>query len=73
MFLSPEQEIEVNNLILKEAEINRKIRELQKDLKSEKNALSASITILNVLVIPLVVAIVGILVCMRRRLTTVAR
>jgi len=73
MFASPEQQAEITKLRQKVVEINREIRGLEKDLKREKDALSATVIILNVLVIPISVAIIGTIVCMRRRSTTVAR
>ncbi|NNC90500.1 MAG: hypothetical protein HKN82_18755 [Akkermansiaceae bacterium] len=73
LYLSPEQEAEIVKLRQKNVEARRAIRELQKDLKREKDKLSANVTILNVLIIPLAVAILGILVQMRRRSVTEAR
>lgn len=73
LYLSPEQEAEIANLRQMTVESRRQIREQQKDLKRAKDKLTAKFTMLNVLVIPLVVAIVGIIVQIRRRSATEAR
>jgi ABC-type uncharacterized transport system involved in gliding motility auxiliary subunit len=73
MFLSPEQVAEEKKWRSQIGAFNKDIRELQKDLKREKDALSSYVTMLNVLVIPLIVAIIGIIVQMRRRSITEAR
>ena len=73
MLLSPEQLAEEKAWRAQITQTNKDIRELQKDLKREKDALSSNVTMLNILVIPLLIAIIGVIVQMRRRSVTEAR
>ena len=73
MFLSPEQIAEEKNWRSQISQFNKDIRDLQKDLKRDKDTLSAKVTLLNVLVIPLIIALIGVVVQWRRRSATEAR
>lgn len=70
---NPQVQAEIKKLQLEGTEANKQIRELQKDLKRDKDRLSANVTLLNLAVIPGLVAIIGILVLARRRATAAAR
>ena len=69
----PQVQAEAKKFQLQIRENSKKIRELQKDLKKEKDALTATVISLNVLVVPILVAAIGIGVLGRRRLAAAAR
>jgi ABC-type uncharacterized transport system involved in gliding motility auxiliary subunit len=73
LFLSPEQEAEIRKLREEQVEYSRMIRELQKDLRRQKDNLAGRITLLNVGVMPAVVIVAGLGLFIRRRSATRAR
>jgi ABC-type uncharacterized transport system involved in gliding motility auxiliary subunit len=73
LYASPEQEAELKKLNEKEIEINRNIRDKQKDLKREKDTLSANITVLNLAVVPGFVLLFALGVWLSRRSSSRAR
>lgn len=70
---NPEVLAEIQKIQLESNDIGKKIRELEKDLKREKDALAANVTRLNVVVVPIIVAIIGIAILARRRMAAAAR
>lgn len=73
LLLSPEQEAEIRNLRTQQVEFSRQIRELQKDLRKEKDQLAAKVTIANVVIVPLGVLLAGFFVFLKRRSATRAK
>jgi ABC-type uncharacterized transport system involved in gliding motility auxiliary subunit len=73
ILLNDAQEAEIRNLEAKRVEYNRRIREEQKGLRSQKESLATRMVVLNVLLVPLLVAFLGVAVFLRRRSLTRAR
>lgn len=73
LLLSPEQEAEIAKLTTEQVKYAKQIRELQKDLRRQKDDLTGSITLLNVAVMPSLVVIVGLGLYLQRRRSTRAR
>ncbi len=73
LYLSPEQEAEIEKLRKEQADYSRRIREQQKDLRRQKDRLAGNITLLNVAVVPTFVILFGLLLHFIRRSSTRAR
>ena len=73
LFLSPEQEAEIENLRKQQVEYSRLIREQEKDLRRQKDNLAGNITLLNVVVVPVLVILYGLSLYIARRSSTRAR
>ena len=73
LFLSPEQEAEIANLRKEQVKYAKQIREMQKDLRRQKNELSGRITLLNVAIMPALVILIGLGLFFQRRASTRAR
>jgi ABC-type uncharacterized transport system involved in gliding motility auxiliary subunit len=73
LFLSPEQEAEIKKFRKENVDINKKQRELMKDLRREKDSIAGRITLANVLGMPLLVILFGIGLLVKRRSATRAR
>lgn len=73
LFLSPEQEAEIENLRKQQVEYSRLIREQEKDLRRQKDNLAGNITLLNVVVVPVLVILFGLSLYIARRSSTRAR
>ncbi len=71
--LSPEQEAEIRKLRKEQVEYSKLIREQQKDLRRQKDALAGKITLLNVAAMPLLVILFGLGLFLLRRRSTRAR
>lgn len=71
--LSPEQEETIKILNKKKVDAGRNIRELEKDLRREKDNLAGRITLYNVLPMPLLVILLGLGLYLYRRSSTRAR
>jgi ABC-type uncharacterized transport system involved in gliding motility auxiliary subunit len=71
--LSPEQQKEIENLEKESAESNRKLRQVQKDLRREVDSLETRVTWINILVVPVLVCVGGILLAGYKRKLTAAR
>ena len=71
--LEGEAKEEYDKALAKQAEANKALRELRKDLQREKDSLSLRYTLANVLVVPAFVILVGLGVFMKRRFSTSAR
>jgi ABC-type uncharacterized transport system involved in gliding motility auxiliary subunit len=69
LHLSPEQEAEIVQLRKQQVEASRSIRNLEKDLKREKDNLSGRITLLNVAAMPALVTLfaIGLFIVHRSR------
>jgi ABC-type uncharacterized transport system involved in gliding motility auxiliary subunit len=73
LFLSPEQEAEIENLRKQQVEYSRLIREQEKDLRRQKDNLAGNITLLNVVVVPVLAILFGLSLYIARRSSTRAR
>ncbi|MEN3941195.1 GldG family protein [Prosthecobacter sp. SYSU 5D2] len=68
----PRQIKELNELMRTQSDINREIREVKKTQNKEIDFTESMITLLNFLVVPLLVISVGLLLAIRRRVSTAA-
>ncbi len=73
LYASPEQEAEIKKLREQQVDSGRQIRELQKDLKSNKDMLTARITAWNLFAVPAAVLFAGFAVWFSRRRSSRAR
>lgn len=73
LYLSPEQEAEIVKLRQEEVDARKQIRELEKDLRREKDQISGKIIAYNVAGVPVIVILVGIGLFIVRRARTGAR
>ena len=73
LYLSPEQEAEIKKFREQEVESRKQVRELQKDLKREKDKLAGTATLVNVLAMPCIVVLAGLGTLLKRRSSTRAR
>jgi ABC-type uncharacterized transport system involved in gliding motility auxiliary subunit len=71
--LSPEQQAELGNLEKVSAETNKKLRQVQKDLAQEVDSLKTRLTWVNIAVVPMAVALCGILLAVYKRKLTAAK
>jgi ABC-type uncharacterized transport system involved in gliding motility auxiliary subunit len=71
--ISPEQQREIENLEKESAETNRKLRQVQKDLRREVDSLQTRVTWLNILTVPALVCVGGIMLATYKRKLTAAR
>jgi ABC-type uncharacterized transport system involved in gliding motility auxiliary subunit len=71
--LSPEQEAEIRKLRKEQVEYSKLIREQQKDLRRQKDKLAGKITLFNVVLMPVIVIILGLILFIQRRRSTRAR
>jgi ABC-type uncharacterized transport system involved in gliding motility auxiliary subunit len=73
LFLSPEQESEIAKLREQQVSYSKLIREQEKDLRRQKDALAGKITLLNVAAMPALVILFGLGLFLKRRSSTRAR
>ncbi|QTN31292.1 Gldg family protein [Akkermansiaceae bacterium] len=73
LYLSPEQEAEIQKLREQQVEYARLTREQQKDLRRQKDKLAGKITLLNVAAMPAFVILFGLALFLKRRSSTRAR
>ena len=71
--LSPEQEAEIRNLRKQEVDARKQIRDLQKDLRRDKDKLAGIAMASNIFIMPLLVILFGIGLLVKRRTATRAR
>lgn len=71
--LDPNQAKGLQELMDTQADINRKIREIRKKQNKEIDRTENMLTLANVLLMPLIVIVVGLLLALRRRAATAAR
>lgn len=71
--LTKEMQAEVDKLNKELADGNKRLREIQKDMAKEKDRLESKLIWANILVVPLLVAIIGIAIAAYRRQRTAAR
>jgi len=73
LYLSPAQEEEIKKLRAEQVEYSKLIREQEKELRRQKDKLSAKITLLNVAAMPTLVVLIGLALFIQRRRATRAR
>jgi len=73
LFLSPEQEAEIQKLREEQVKYARLIREQEIDLRRQKDQLAGRVTKLNVAVMPSIVILIGLGLYLKRRSATRAR
>ena len=73
LYLSPAQEEEIKKLRAEQVEYSKLIREQEKELRRQKDKLSAKITLLNVAAMPTFVVLAGLALFIQRRRATRAR
>ncbi|MEY4569870.1 MAG: hypothetical protein RLZZ398_1309 [Verrucomicrobiota bacterium] len=73
LYLSPAQEEEIKKLRAEQVEYSKLIREQEKELRRQKDKLSAKITLLNVAAMPTCVVLAGFALFIQRRRATRAR
>jgi ABC-type uncharacterized transport system involved in gliding motility auxiliary subunit len=71
--LSPEQQVEMDNLRKREAEISRELRQVNKDLRRSVVSLQRRIEWLNIAAVPLAVCAAGVGMAMYKRKRTSAK
>ncbi|MEK0450043.1 MAG: hypothetical protein RL088_2311 [Verrucomicrobiota bacterium] len=71
--LSPEQQAEIANFKKKEGEVKKQLKEERKRLRIGVESLETKTKWLNILVMPLVVAVAGLLLALKRRKLQAAR
>lgn len=64
---------ELANATKKQAEARKRLRVLEKDLRTRKDALATRYTLANLLIVPCLVILIGSIVFLKRRTTTSAR
>ncbi len=72
LILSPAQRAEIDNFRKKQAEVERELRQAQKDLRREVVSLETRLTWLNILAMPLAVTLAGMTVAWVKRRRTSA-
>jgi ABC-type uncharacterized transport system involved in gliding motility auxiliary subunit len=73
LYLSPEQEAEISKLRQQQVDARKQIRELQKELRRDKDAISSKIILYNIIGVPAIVILVGLGLFTARRAKTRAR
>lgn len=68
----PAQQKKIEELMRKQSDINREIREIKKTQNKQIAFTESIITLLNVLAVPLLVVAVGLILAIRRRVSTAA-
>ena len=71
--LSPEQEKEIENFRRKQAEVQKELREVRKDLRREIDSLENNLKWVNIAGMPLVVTLIGIALALVKRKKTAAK
>ena len=70
LYLSPEQEAEIKRLREQSVEASKQIRELEKDLRREKDNLAGRVMALNIFTVPMIVVVLGMTLFGLRRART---
>ena len=65
--LSPEQEAELKRFIAEKARVRKELRETQRGLDVDINRLNTWLKIINIAIVPLIVAIAGVIILSLRR------
>ena len=73
LILSPEQQAEITKFRQKQAEVNKELRQVRKDLKKEVDSLENRLKWLNIAGMPLLVTAAGISLALVKRKRTAAK
>jgi ABC-type uncharacterized transport system involved in gliding motility auxiliary subunit len=73
MILSPEQEAEIRKFREKQAQVNKDLREVRKDLRREVDSLQNRLKWANIAGMPLLVTIAGVSLAFMKRKRTAAK
>ena len=73
VYMTPAQEAEYKKLLQERDKYAKLIRDLQKDLRRQKDKLAGKITLLNVAAVPTLVVLAGLALFVQRRRSTRAR
>lgn len=73
LYLTPEQEEELRKFREQEVEARKQVRELQKDLRRDKDAIAGNIIKYNIAGVPAIIILIGIGLFAARRASTRAR
>jgi ABC-type uncharacterized transport system involved in gliding motility auxiliary subunit len=65
--LSPEQEAELKRFIAEKARVRKELRETQRGLDVDINRLNTRLKVINIAIVPLLVAIAGVIILSLRR------
>ncbi|MGJ8725239.1 MAG: Gldg family protein [Roseibacillus sp.] len=71
--LEGELKTEYEKAVTKQVEARKRLRELEKDLRRDKDALATRYTLANLLIVPSIVILIGLAVFLKRRFATSAR
>ncbi len=72
LMIDPQQQKDIQALMDTQGQVNRQIREIKKEQNKQVDFTQFILTWLNILGVPLVVIVIGLLLAMRRRDTTAA-
>jgi ABC-type uncharacterized transport system involved in gliding motility auxiliary subunit len=67
LMLSPEQEAELKRFVAEKARVRKELRETQRGLDVDINRLNSWLKVVNIAVVPLCVAVAGVIILMLRR------
>ena len=73
MILSPEQQAELTKFRQKQAEVNKELKQVRKDLKREVDSLENRLKWINIAGMPLLVTAAGISLALVKRKKTAAK
>jgi ABC-type uncharacterized transport system involved in gliding motility auxiliary subunit len=71
--LSPEQQKEIENFKKKQTDTNKELKKLKKDLRREIDSLENSLKLVNILLVPVIVALSGLALAVVKRKRTSAK
>ena len=71
--LEGEVKVEYDKAVTAQVDARKRLRELEKNLRRDKDALATRYTLANLLIVPLFVILIGLCVFLKRRFTTSAR
>ena len=71
--LEGEVKVEYDKAVTAQVEARKRLRELEKDLRRNKDALATRYTLANLLIVPAIVILIGLAVFLKRRFSTSAR
>ncbi len=74
--LSPEQEAELKRFVAEKARVRKELRETQRGLDVDINRLNTWLKVINIAIVPLLVAVAGVITLSlrrRRRMSTAGR
>jgi ABC-type uncharacterized transport system involved in gliding motility auxiliary subunit len=71
--LSPEAKVEYDNLLKKQADANKQLRKVKKDLRQEVESIQFQAKVVNIAAMPIVITGLGIGLALYRRQRTAAR